>query len=160
MAAGFAPVPALAAPVSAPANGKAMLLVPLKLTKKQDLDFGTLVTSASAGSATIDPTSGALTPSGGVTPVAGTSGGAALFDFAGTANQQVTFSIGSSLPIQLSDGAGNNISLSSLTLSTTTATVDPTTLMVQVGVGGTINIAANQPDGTYTNTFTVTANYN
>jgi hypothetical protein len=31
---------------------------------------------------------------------------------------------------------------------------------VQVGVGGTIGVNANQPDGIYTNTFDVTANYN
>jgi hypothetical protein len=151
--------PAAAAPVSAPGNGKAIILIPLKLTKVQDLDFGTVVTSASSVSVIVDPSSGVAAPSGGVT-VVGTTSTPALFDFAGTANQQVSFSISSSLPISLSDGAGNNIALSALTLSTTSATVDPTTLTVEVGVGGQIDVAANQPDGVYSNTFDVTADYN
>jgi len=151
--------PADAAPVSAPANGKAIILVPLKLTKVQDLDFGTVVTSASSGSVVVDPSTGVATPSGGVTLVGSTST-AAQFDFAGTANQQVDFSISSSLPILLSDGVGDTLPLTALNLSTTTATVDPTTLTVQVGVGGTIAVNANQPDGVYSNTFDVTANYN
>jgi len=151
--------PAQAVPVSATSNGKAIVLIPLKLTKVQDLDFGTAVTSAAAGSVVVDPSTGVATPSGGVTLVGATST-AAQFDFAGTANQQVTFSIASALPISLSDGNGNNLSLSALTLSTTSAIVDPTTLTVQVGVGGQIDVAANQPDGVYSNTFDVTADYN
>ena len=159
LVAALASVSAEAAPVSAPANGKAIILVPLKLTKVQDLDFGTVVTSASPGSVTVDPTTGVATPSGGVTLV-GAASTAAEFDFAGTANQQVDFSISSSLPIALSDGAGNNLSLSALNLSTTSAIVDPTTLTVQVGVGGTIDVSPNQVDGLYTGQFDVTANYN
>lgn len=150
---------ASAAPVSAPSNGKAIILIPLKLTKVQDLDFGTVVSSASSGTVTIDATSGARSSSGGVTEVTSAPGAAAQFDFAGTANQQVNFSI-SSTPATLDDGVGDSITVSALTLSTTTATVDPTTLTVQVGVGGTVTVAANQPDGLYSNTFDVTADYN
>lgn len=107
----------------------------------------------------MDPSTGAATPSGGVTLV-GTTSTAAQFDFAGTANQQVSFAVSSSLPIALSDGAGDTLSLSALNLSTTAATVDPTTLNVQVGVGGTIDVGANQVDGLYSGRFDVTANYN
>jgi hypothetical protein len=159
VATAFGSAPAEAAPASAQANSKAIVLVPLRLTKVQDLDFGAVVTSAAAGSVTVDPSSGAATPSGGVTLV-GTTSSAAQFYFAGTANQQVNFSITSSLPILLSDGAGNTLPLTALNLSTATATVDPTTLTVQVGVGGTIGVNANQMDGLYTGQFDVTANYN
>ena len=159
MVAAVASASAEAAPVSAPANGKAIILVPLKLTKVQDLDFGTVVTSAASGSVVVDPSTGVATPSGGVTLVGSTST-AAQFDFAGTANQQVDFSVSSSLPILLLDGVGDTLPLTALNLSATTATVDPTTLTVQVGVGGTIGVNANQPDGVYSNTFDVTANYN
>jgi hypothetical protein len=151
--------PASATPVSANSNGKAIILIPLKLTKVQDLDFGTVVTSASSGTVTVDPSTGTATPSGGVTLV-GTTSTAAQFDFAGTANQQVSFAISSSLPISLTDGVGDSLSLSALNLSTTSAIVDPTTLTVQVGVGGTIDVGANQVDGLYSGQFDVTANYN
>jgi hypothetical protein len=154
------PASASAAPVSANANGKAILLIPLKLTKVQDLDFGTVVTSAALGQVTVDPSSGAATPSGGVTLV-GTTSTAAQFEFAGTANQTVNFSISTALPITLSDGAaGDTMSLSALNLSATSGTVDPTSLTVKVGVGGTIDVGANQADGVYTGQFDVTADYN
>lgn len=156
--AALAAAAASATPVSAPANGKAVLLIPLKLTKVQDLDFGTVITSASSGTVTIDPSTGARTSSGGVTEVTSAAGARALFDFAGTANQQVAFTV--TPPATLNDGNGNSITVANLVLSSTTATVDPTTLVVEVGVGGTIDVAANQADGIYSNTFSVTANYN
>jgi len=159
LVAALASDPAAAAPVPANADGKATILIPLKLTKVQDLNFGTVVTSAASGQVVVDPSSGLATPSGGVT-VVGTTSTAAQFDFAGTANQQVNFSISSSLPILLSDGAGNTLPLTALNLSAATGTVDPTSLTVQVGVGGTIDVNANQMDGTYTGQFDVTADYN
>jgi len=44
---------------------------PLSLIKKTNMDFGTLITSATAGTATINPVTGVLTTTGGVTPVPG-----------------------------------------------------------------------------------------
>ena len=41
----------------------------------------------------------------------------------------------------------------------TTRTIDPTALTFYVGVGGTILVAANQPDGDYESTFDITADY-
>jgi len=41
----------------------------------------------------------------------------------------------------------------------TTRTIDPTALTFFVGVGGTILVAANQPDGDYESTFDITADY-
>ena len=38
-------------------------------------------------------------------------------------------------------------------------TIDPVTRTFSVGVGGILNIAGNQPDGVYSATFQVTANY-
>ena len=62
-------MPATAAPVAAPtpATGRALLLVPLTLTKVDDLDFGTIVTSPSPGVVVIDAATGARTMFGGVT---------------------------------------------------------------------------------------------
>ena len=48
---------------SAKANGKVLLLVPLTLTKVDDLHFGTVVESAVAGTVTINAATGARTHS-------------------------------------------------------------------------------------------------
>ena len=70
LAAIILPGPALAAPSNtASAEGKALLLLPLTLTKIDDLDFGTIVSSNSSGTVALNATSGARTFAGGVSGV-------------------------------------------------------------------------------------------
>lgn len=142
---------------SAKANGKVLLLVPLTLTKVDDLHFGTIVESAVAGTVTINAATGARTHSGGVTEVASDPGQRALFAWAGTPSQLVTFDI--AYPATLDDGAGHSVQIALLYLQSSAAIADSKGI-VQVGVGGAILISANQAQGLYSNTFTVTANYN
>lgn len=153
--------PAAAAPVPATqnSNGKALILVPLTLTKIDDLDFGSIITSGTSGTVALSADNGARTFTGGLV---GTSSGAkrAYFAGAGTANQQVIVVV--TPPAQLKDSAGDTIDVLALTLDQSgnpIRTVDATTRAFFVGVGGIINIAANQPDGDYYATFQVTANY-
>ena len=47
----------------------------------------------------------------------------------------------------------------SMNLESTSVIIDSTHAFF-VGVGGTVNVGANQADGTYTGTFTVLAQYN
>ena len=153
-------VPAAAAPVSPnqDANGKALILVPLTLTKVDDLDFGALVPSAISGIVAIDAASGNRTVAGGVTGVPSDLGHRARFAGAGTPNQQVVVVINP--PTQLTSVAADNIQVLALTLEGSPfKTIDPTTRTFAFGVGGILLIAANQPEGVYTATFTVTANY-
>src|ERR1700750_1694867 len=63
------------------------LLSPLSVIKQSDLDFGTLVVSG-AGTALVDPVSGSLTTTGGVTK-AGTAAHPALFTGTGSKNSVV-----------------------------------------------------------------------
>ena len=74
---------AVAAPVPAARNatGNASLLRPLTILKQSDLDFGELVVRG-AGTAVINPVSGALTTTGLVTPV-GPPAKAAVFTATG-----------------------------------------------------------------------------
>src|SRR5690348_15067935 len=81
------PAAALAAPVSANSAGKVVILKSLSVLKQADLDFGELIVSG-AGTAVIDPVSGAMTTSGPVTPT-GTPGHAAQFTATGTKNSIV-----------------------------------------------------------------------
>lgn len=140
------------------ANGKALILVPLTLTKIDDLDFGTLVPSAISGIVAIDAASGARTVAGGVTGVPSDLGHRARFAGAGTPSQQVVVVINP--PTQLTSVAADNIQVLALTLEGSPfKTIDPSTRTFAFGVGGILLIAADQPEGVYTATFNVTANY-
>jgi len=133
-----AAVPAAAAPVAAPipAQGKALILVPLTLTKVDDLDFGTVVTSPVSGIVSINPTTGARGFAGGATGVVSDAGHRALFAGAGTPSQQVIVFI--TPPAALTNGAGDTIPVLALTLDNggnPIRTIDATRAFF-VGVGG------------------------
>jgi hypothetical protein len=150
--------PAFAAD-TATSDSRALILLPLSLTKVQDLSFGTVVppSSGPGGTVTILATNGNRSHTGAVVEVGSDTGDRALFAWAGTQGQQVDFSI-SSAPANLTSGA-NSVAVSLLYLSTT-STIVGSTGVVEVGVGGSISIPANQPAGLYTGTFDVTADYN
>ncbi len=153
----IASAPAEAVTPPTQANGRALILVPLTLTKIQDLDFGSVVPSSVSGVVTINASTGARTFAGGVTLVPGDAGFRAYFAGAGSPNQQVIMTIAP--PAQLADGAGNTIDVLALTLDgSATRTIDSTRAFY-VGVGGTLQIAADQPEGVYNAQFDVTANY-
>lgn len=156
----FSAVPAAAQSVAAAndATGEALILVPLTLTKLDDLDFGSLVSSATAGTVMIDATSGARTVSGGVTGVASAAGNRARFGGAGSPNQQVLVAI--SPPVELTSGAGDTIPVAGLTLDGgALRSIDPVSRAFFVGVGGTLNVGADQPEGDYAADFWLTAIY-
>ena len=154
-------VPANAAPVAAPtpAQGRALILIPLTLTKIDDLDFGTVVTSPVSGIVTINPTTGARGFAGGASGLASDAGHRALFAGAGTPSQQVIVFI--TPPANLTNGAGDAIPVLALTLDNggnPIRTIDATRAFF-VGVGGILQINADQSEGIYQANFTVTANY-
>jgi hypothetical protein len=152
------PLPAQAAPIAAAtdASGKALILIPLTLTKVDNLDFGTVVSSSANGTVTIPPDGGVRTTSGGVTPVASDAGARAMFAGAGSFGEQVGIFL--SPPATITDGFGHSLPIS-LNLEASTVTIDSTRAFF-VGVGGTVNVAANQADGVYSGTFLILAQYN
>lgn len=155
--------PAAAAPTSASdtAEARGLVLQPLTLARVQDLDFGTVLASATADTVTVDPATGlrSLGGSGGVTLVATNPGDRGLFTGAGTpaivVGITVTPPVGNvvvsganSIPVALVLDQGNSLSR---TIGAT-GTFD-------IGVGGTFSIAAGQPSGLYTADFAITAQY-
>jgi hypothetical protein len=155
-----AAVPAAAAPVAATndATGRAVLLVPLTLTKIDDLDFGTMISGSSSGTVSLDATTSNRLFAGGVTGVPSAPGHRGYFGGAGSPSQQVIVTI--TAPLTLSDGSGNNITVLALTQDgSPIRSIDPVTRSFFVGVGGILMLNANQPDGLYSANFTVTANY-
>jgi hypothetical protein len=156
----FSATEAAAAPVTATtdATAKARVLKPLQLTSTQNLDLGIIVLSgAGAFSATVgidragtfdcDGGSGNVTCSG--TPQV------AVYNVAGTKSQPVTIAAGA---VTLDDGASHTLTL--------TPDFNPTVTLTNSGapgtnfnVGGSITVADTTPDGVYTGTFAVTADY-
>lgn len=156
----LATAPAAAAPVPATtdSDGRALILVPLTLVKIDDLEFGSVVRSSAPGTVTINATTGARSVSGGVTGVTSDAGNRAYFAGAGSPNQQVLLAL--SPPTELTSAGGDTIPVTGLTLDgPATRTIDPVTRAFYVGVGGTLQIAADQPEGDYNADFWLTAIY-
>ena len=154
-----AATPAMAAPVAAPTSppGRAVLLIPLQLIKVEDLSFGSVVPSGLSGTVTISATTGARTIAGGVTGLPSDVGRRAEFAGAGSPNQLVVLSI--TPPANLTSVAGDTLPVLALTLDGLPIRTIPATRAFTFGVGGIINVNANQPEGVYTATYDVTAQY-
>ncbi len=144
---------------TATALARGLVLQPLTLTKDEDLDFGTVLASTVLGDVTINANDGSRTVTGGVTAVTANPGGRAIFVGAGTVSQQVTLTLTPPANNVLVSAANDTI-LAALVFDTGGATrTIGTTGVFTVGVGGTFDIAANQPNGEYQADFSVTAEY-
>ena len=156
-----AALPAEAAPVgpsNGNAEGRALILIPLTLTKIDDLDFGTVVTSGVSGMVAINATTGARTIAGGITGLASDPGNRARFGGGGSPNQNVIISL--TAPTELTSLAGDTLPVLALTLDgPAVRQIDPVTRTFFFGVGGVIMVNANQPEGVYSSTFDVTVDY-
>ena len=150
---------AAAAPVAATKNATATasILKSLSILKKADLDFGELVVTT-AGTAVIDPVSGAVTTTGTIVPV-GTAGHPATFTATGSKNSVVNIRIPSSAVTLTRVGGGGTMTVSNWTLDGKPNRKFPLNSAFNFNVGGTLNVGTNQADGTYTGTFTVTVQY-
>jgi Domain of unknown function (DUF4402) len=151
------PVTAHAAKVSANSTAKAVMLTPLTVLKQADLDFGGLVVSG-AGTAVINPVSGATSTTGPVSP-SGAPGHPAQFTTTGSRNSIVIIHVPTA-PVTLTRvGGTETMSVSNWTLDGPVARQVPLNNAFNFSVGGTLNIAAGQVEGTYTGTFTVQVQY-
>ena len=156
----LAAFPVVAAPVAAPTQppGRALLLIPLTLTKVQDLSFGTIVPSTStAGFVAINAVTGARTGSAGLTLMPADIGQRGRFAGAGTPGQQVIMAL--TPPTELINPAGDTIPVLAMNLDGPTTRTIAADHSFFVGVGGVIFITANQPEGLYTADYDLTADY-
>jgi hypothetical protein len=148
------------AQASATAKAKGVVLEPLTLTQVSDLDFGTVIGSPASGTVVIDADTGGRTVTGGVTAVPNYPGGRGEFLGAGEKNQIVLISLTTLAQLDSTSNSTDKLLVNSLSLDSggATRTID-TTQAFTVGVGGDFAIAANQPNGKYTGSFDVTADY-
>ena len=158
-----AATPAFAAPGTAQASAQVLgvVLQPLTLTKTSDLDFGTVIGSAASGTVTIDADTGARSTVGGVIGVPTYPGNRGVFQGAGTVLQTVALTLSAPALMTSTANPADTLVVTSLSLDqggSVLRTIDATSAFT-VGVGGVFAIAANQPNGLYTATFDLTADY-
>lgn len=151
------------ASASATANATATIVTPIAITKVTDLQFGNVAVSATTpGTVEMSP-AGLRTPLGGVT-LPNVTGAFTAASFTVTGVSGYTYAI--TLPtapvtLSISSGTAPDMTVTDFT-SSPSGTGTLTGGSVTLNVGGTLNVAAAQPAGTYASTtpFTVTVNYN
>ncbi|MGP1283394.1 MAG: DUF4402 domain-containing protein [Parasphingopyxis sp.] len=156
--------PALAAgPVGAAhaadesADSEAVIVTPLSLVNTSDLEFGTLLAGPTAGTVVINPNNDARSVTGGVT-AAGSGGQAAQFWTYGGPRQFIYVTRGP-LPVLDRVGGGGSMAVSQLTLNGSVFRYLSNAGLLDLRVGGRLQVGANQAPGIYEGDFQITVTY-
>jgi hypothetical protein len=151
----FGATSAQAATNSASANANATIVSAVTITKNTDLNFGTAVSGASAGSVVIAPTAAGtqlcttvICTGGGNTSAQFTLAGAATYTAVMTIPATATLTSGANT---MTATLSNSLVANKLVLTGTAADT--------FYVGGSLAVAASQATGSYAGTFTVTVAY-
>ena len=148
-------VPAIAAGTTG--NTGAVTLRPLSIVNTEDLDFGTMLGPTLAGTVVINPANDARTVTGGVTAAGGTPRAAQFFTYGGP-SQNVQVNRGP-LPVLNRVGGGASMNVTGLTLNGPTLRFLTAAGLLDLRVGGTLAVAANQLEGDYSGTFQIIVTY-
>lgn len=158
--------PASAAPQRTEAQ--AVIVTPLSFFKVDDLIFGRILPSATAGTVTVAPT-GVRTKTGGVTLFNGGGEQPSRFAGRGAPGQTVAISLTSSPNVLTRVGGTQTMALSTFVIgSTPTVVLTGTSQFFNINntsgnfnfpVGATLAVGANQVAGDYAGTFVITLNY-
>ncbi|MEP2103318.1 MAG: DUF4402 domain-containing protein [Parasphingorhabdus sp.] len=146
------------------ADSRAVTIGPLSVVNIADLEFGSIIPSATAGTVFIDTRNGNRSTTGGVTTAAGANNRANFIIYGGP-NQIVEISIPGSTTITHTNGSDNMlidqmaIGNGNRNFSTFVRGLLGTLGIYQLTVGGRLNVNANQLDGDYTGSFIMTVDY-
>lgn len=138
-------------------NAGAVTLRPLSIVNTGDLDFGTMLRPTTAGTVVINPATDARTVTGGVIAAGGTPGAAQFFTYGGP-SQNVQVNRGP-LPVLNRVGGGASMNVTGLTLNGPTLRFLSAAGLLDLRVGGTLAVAANQQEGDYSGTFRIIVTY-
>ena len=148
--------PAAAVTPASQATANAKIYKPLTISKVQNLDFGVIVLGAGTWSGEVVSLSqaGALTCGGGTNLTCSGSPQVAKYHLVGTNNATVTVS---SPGFNLT-GPGT-LAFTPNAPATVNLGATGSTAGVDFSIGGSITLASTTPDGVYSGTFAVTADY-
>lgn len=150
-------VPSAAFAATASDTARAITLRPLSLLNLRDLDFATNISGATGGTITIDPNTDARTTTGGVTAAGGTPQAAQFYTYGGPL-QNVQVNRGP-LPVLNRVGGGATMNVTGLTLNGPTLRFLNAAGLLDLRVGGTLDVTANKLPGSYAGTFQIIVTY-
>ncbi len=130
------------------------IAAPISISNTANLDFGTMVTTGTAGTVTVTP---AGARSSVDVDLLGGVPAAAAFDVTGEGNANYSITVPSSTT--LSSG-GDTMTVDTFTDDAGASPRLPGGGSETFNVGATLNVGATQAAGTYSGTFSVTVNYN
>ena len=146
------------AQVTGTATGSATIITPIAITNAGNMNFGNIAVSASAGTVVLSPAS-VRSITGGVTlPAVTGTVTAAAFTVTGLGSSTYSIQLPASYTIT---SGGNSMTVNAFTSTPSgIGTLSGGTQTIQVGA--TLNVAASQAAGSYTNAtgFPVIVNYN
>jgi len=146
------------AQVTGTATGSATVITPIAIANAGNMNFGNIAVSASAGTVVLSPAS-VRSITGGVTlPAVTGTVTAAAFTVTGLGSSTYSIQLPASYTIT---SGGNSMTVNAFTSTPSgTGTLSSGTQTIQVGA--TLNVAASQAAGSYTNAtgFPVIVNYN
>ncbi len=134
-------------------EAKVKIFAPISISTSGDMDFGTMLTTGTAGTVTVTP---AGARSSVDVDLFGGLPSAASFDVTGAVGQAYSITLPSSATLS----SGGN----TMTIDTFNHDAGATPTLPggsdTFNVGATLNVGATQATGTYSGTFSVTVNYN
>ncbi len=155
---GLLSIPGMAQAQQADVN--ANVLQPLQIINISDLRFGTILRGTSAGTVVVNPTTDARTRTGPATgpTLVGSDGAAAQFLTYGGPLQLLQVTRGP-LPVLTRQGGGGTMNVTQLTLNGPVTRFLNSAGVLDLRVGGTLAVKANQASGRYSGTFDITVTY-
>ena len=151
------------AQATATASASATIITPISIVKDVDMNFGNVAVSATlAGTAVLAPAGTRTTGGAGGVTLPATTGTVSAAQFTVSGQASYTYAITLPTSCVITDGASHNMTVDNFT-STPSATGLLSSGGTQVlNVGATLNVAAAQASGLYTNAtgVPVTVNYN
>ncbi len=130
------------------------LFAPISISTSGDMDFGTMLTTGTAGTVTVTP---AGARSSVDVDLFGGFPAAAAFDVTGRSNQNYSITLPSSATLT---SGGNTMTIDTFTDDAGANPSLPGGGSDTFNVGATLHVGATQASGTYSGTFSVTVNYN
>jgi hypothetical protein len=138
-------------------KASAITLRPLSLLNLSGLDFATNVAGTTAGTVIINPTTDARTTTGGVVAAGGTPQAGKFYTYGGPLQTIQVFR--GPLPVLNRAGGGATMNVTQLTLNGPTTRFLNAAGLLDLRVGGTLAVGANQLSGSYSGTFLIIVNY-
>ncbi|MCD6010236.1 MAG: hypothetical protein K0Q79_98 [Flavipsychrobacter sp.] len=151
------------AQATATASASANIITPITISKTVDMNFGNVAVSATlSGTAVLAPAGTRTTGGGGGVTLPATNGTVSAASFTVSGQASYTYAITLPTSCTITDGASHSMTVNSFTSSPSSTGTLSSGGTQTLNVGATLNVAAAQASGSYTNAtgVPVTVNYN